>query len=259
MYSIVISFFLILFSQGHKDSVTCTAFNHDGKFVATGDMSGFIIVWDVATKKEVWSFEATDLEVRGIWCYNWLNFLEQAIIKATYFLNKKKGLEKLLLIVTKLKCWSVDVRLSKICLLLKFIFTYGHLVKNCPNFSEQCKLPITYESGQAGIFVNIQSVSLSVCLFVCLSVCLSPVHLSVRQSVSQPGCLSLAVCTSFSFLSIHASVCLSVHLFILLYIHSLTHLPILPCIDQLIHPHFLCHFNHCENSFEVVFPIIVLM
>ena len=155
-------------------------------------------------------------------------------------------MEKLLLIVTKLKCWSVDVRLSKICLLLKFIFTYGHLVKNCPNFSKQCKLPITYESGQAGIFVNIQSVSLSVCLFVCLSVCLSPVHLSVSQSVSQPGCLSL-------------SVHLSVHLSILLYIHSPTHLPILPCIDQLIHPHFLCHFNHCENSFEVVFPIIVLM
>ena len=46
-------------------------------------MSGFIIVWDVATKKEVWSFEATDLEVRGIQCYNWLNFLEQAAIKAT--------------------------------------------------------------------------------------------------------------------------------------------------------------------------------
>ena len=149
--------------------------------------------------------------------------------------------------------------MSKICLLLKFIFTYGHLVKNCPNFSEQCKLPISYESGQTGIFVNIQQVSLSVCLFVCLSVCLSPVHLSVRQSVSQPGCLSLSVCTSVSFLSIHASVCLSVHLSILLYIHSPTHLPILPCIDQLIHPHFLCHFNHCENSFEVVFPIIVLM
>lgn len=91
------------------------------------------------------------------------------------------------------------------------------------------------------------------------SVCLSPVHLSVSQSVSQPGCLSLSVCTSVSFLSIHASVCLSVHLSILLYIYSPTHLPILPCIDQLIHPHFLCHFNHCENSFEVVFPIIVLM
>lgn len=119
--------------------------------------------------------------------------------------------------------------------------------------------PNNNESGQAGIFVNIQSVSLSVSLFVCLSVCLSPVHLSVRQSVSQPGCLSLSVCTSVSFLSIHASVCLSVHLSILLYIHSPTHLPILPCIDQLIHPHFLCHFNHCENSFEVVFPMIVLM
>ncbi|PFX28860.1 Angio-associated migratory cell protein [Stylophora pistillata] len=52
----------LLECHGHKDSVTCTAFSHDGKFVATGDMSGFIIVWDVVTKKEVWNFEATDLE-----------------------------------------------------------------------------------------------------------------------------------------------------------------------------------------------------
>lgn len=47
---------------GHKDSVTCTAFSHDSKFVATGDMSGLILVWDVATKKQVWNFETTDLE-----------------------------------------------------------------------------------------------------------------------------------------------------------------------------------------------------
>lgn len=49
---------------GHKDSVTCTAFSHDSKLVATGDMSGLITVWDVATQKEVWNFETTDLEVR---------------------------------------------------------------------------------------------------------------------------------------------------------------------------------------------------
>ena len=48
---------------GHKDSVTCTAFSHDSKLIATGDMSGLIIVWDVATKKQVWNFETTDLEV----------------------------------------------------------------------------------------------------------------------------------------------------------------------------------------------------
>jgi len=50
--------------RGHKDSVTCTAFSHDSKLVATGDMSGLITVWDVATQKEVWNFETTDLEVR---------------------------------------------------------------------------------------------------------------------------------------------------------------------------------------------------
>ena len=49
---------------GHKDSVTCTAFSHDSKLVATGDMSGLITVWDVATQKEVWNFETTDLEVK---------------------------------------------------------------------------------------------------------------------------------------------------------------------------------------------------
>ena len=54
---------VVLYYAGHKDSVTCTAFSHDSKFVATGDMSGLIIVWDVATKKQVWSFETTDLEV----------------------------------------------------------------------------------------------------------------------------------------------------------------------------------------------------
>jgi len=50
--------------SGHKDSVTCTAFSHDSKLVATGDMSGLITVWDVAAQKEVWNFETTDLEVR---------------------------------------------------------------------------------------------------------------------------------------------------------------------------------------------------
>ena len=49
---------------GHKDSVTCTVFSHDSKLVATGDMSGLITVWDVATQKEVWNFETTDLEVK---------------------------------------------------------------------------------------------------------------------------------------------------------------------------------------------------
>lgn len=150
--------------------MTCTAFSHDGKFVATGDMSGFIIVWDVATKKEVWSFEATDLEVRGIWCYNWLNFLEQATVKATCFLNKKKWLEKLLLIVTKLKCWSVDLRLSKICLLLTEVHFY--LWPPCEKLS---KLFLTVQTPnnlwiRASWHFCKHPVCLSVFLFVYLSV-----------------------------------------------------------------------------------------
>uniref|UniRef100_A0A1B6IUN7 Uncharacterized protein n=1 Tax=Homalodisca liturata TaxID=320908 RepID=A0A1B6IUN7_9HEMI len=36
--------------EGHKDSVTFVAFSHDGKYLATGDISGYIQVWKVATK-----------------------------------------------------------------------------------------------------------------------------------------------------------------------------------------------------------------
>lgn len=50
---------------GHKDSVTCAGFSHDSVFVATGDMSGLIKVWQVDAKEEVWSFEVGDLEVSG--------------------------------------------------------------------------------------------------------------------------------------------------------------------------------------------------
>ncbi|KAJ3584549.1 hypothetical protein NHX12_015044 [Muraenolepis orangiensis] len=48
--------------SGHKDSVTCVAFSHDSSLVASGDMSGLIKVWEVEAKKEVWSFEVSDLE-----------------------------------------------------------------------------------------------------------------------------------------------------------------------------------------------------
>ncbi|XP_053273343.1 angio-associated migratory cell protein [Pleuronectes platessa] len=47
---------------GHADSVTCAMFSHDSSLVATGDMSGMIKVWKVETKKEIWSFEVSDLE-----------------------------------------------------------------------------------------------------------------------------------------------------------------------------------------------------
>lgn len=52
------------FISGHKDSVTQVSFSADGTYLATGDMSGFIQVWNIATKETVWSFEVADLEVR---------------------------------------------------------------------------------------------------------------------------------------------------------------------------------------------------
>ncbi|KAJ6665596.1 hypothetical protein lerEdw1_003439 [Lerista edwardsae] len=53
---------LLFECSGHKDSVTCAGFSHDSTFVATGDMSGLIKVWQVDTKEEIWSFEVADLE-----------------------------------------------------------------------------------------------------------------------------------------------------------------------------------------------------
>lgn len=56
--------FLFFIFTGHKDSVTCTLFSHDSKFVCTGDMSGIIKVWDTQSGQEVWNFETGgDLEV----------------------------------------------------------------------------------------------------------------------------------------------------------------------------------------------------
>ena len=52
-----------MFVSGHKDSVTCTGFSHDGVYVATADLSGLIKVWKVETKEEIWSFECSDIEV----------------------------------------------------------------------------------------------------------------------------------------------------------------------------------------------------
>ena len=48
---------------GHKDSVTCTGFSYDGKYVSTADMAGTIQVWNVSTGDLKWSFECGDLEV----------------------------------------------------------------------------------------------------------------------------------------------------------------------------------------------------
>ena len=52
---------------GHKDSVTCTGFSHDGKYVATADMSGLVQVWKVISGECIWTYECSaDLEVGGV-------------------------------------------------------------------------------------------------------------------------------------------------------------------------------------------------
>uniref|UniRef100_UPI00358E67B6 angio-associated migratory cell protein isoform X2 n=1 Tax=Myxine glutinosa TaxID=7769 RepID=UPI00358E67B6 len=48
--------------SGHKDSVTCVGFSHDGSLLATGDMGGILKVWRTDCWQEVWSFEVGDLE-----------------------------------------------------------------------------------------------------------------------------------------------------------------------------------------------------
>ncbi|XP_071148534.1 angio-associated migratory cell protein-like [Mytilus edulis] len=52
----------IMECNGFKDSVTCVGFSPDGSMVAMADLSGVIRVYDVETKKEVWSFECSDTE-----------------------------------------------------------------------------------------------------------------------------------------------------------------------------------------------------
>ncbi|KAK4003322.1 angio-associated migratory cell protein [Daphnia magna] len=57
----------VVFECGnHQDSVTSALFSHDGCYLATADMSGFIQVWKMATKSVVWTFETGDL--------NWLDW-----------------------------------------------------------------------------------------------------------------------------------------------------------------------------------------
>lgn len=46
-----------------QDSVTCVQFNYDGSYVATGDMSGVIQVWKIASKLQVWETHVGDLTV----------------------------------------------------------------------------------------------------------------------------------------------------------------------------------------------------
>lgn len=53
---------VLLECTGHKDSVTCTGFSHDGMYIATADLSGIVKVWKVSTKEEVFSFDCSDAE-----------------------------------------------------------------------------------------------------------------------------------------------------------------------------------------------------
>ncbi|KAL4225059.1 hypothetical protein ACF0H5_015753 [Mactra antiquata] len=53
---------IIFECTGHKDSVTCAGFSHDGVYVATADLSGLVLVWKVETKSQVFAFECSDAE-----------------------------------------------------------------------------------------------------------------------------------------------------------------------------------------------------
>lgn len=53
---------VLLECTGHKDSVTEVHFNFDSQYVATGDMSGLIQVWNVLEKKLLWCNEDDDMD-----------------------------------------------------------------------------------------------------------------------------------------------------------------------------------------------------
>lgn len=57
---------------GHKDSVSCSGFSHDGKYVCTSDLSGVIQVRQVIGEegKLIWQFETSSIEVRVHVCYH---------------------------------------------------------------------------------------------------------------------------------------------------------------------------------------------
>ncbi len=47
---------------GHKDSVNCVEFSHNGKYVATIDMAGLVQVWLASDATLSWHFECSDVE-----------------------------------------------------------------------------------------------------------------------------------------------------------------------------------------------------
>lgn len=55
----------ILFEcTGHKDSVICSSFSSDSKYVMTADMGGTVIVFSTSDGKSIWEYECSDIE----WC-----------------------------------------------------------------------------------------------------------------------------------------------------------------------------------------------
>ena len=49
--------------KGHEDTVDGVTFNHDGSYLATGDLKGLVKVWDVKTGQFIWSFEISSIQV----------------------------------------------------------------------------------------------------------------------------------------------------------------------------------------------------
>ena len=65
---------------GHKDSVTCTGFSSDGKYVATADMGGGVRVWRVEGGDLVCSFETSDIEVSIIMVWSLCHVCHRPIL-----------------------------------------------------------------------------------------------------------------------------------------------------------------------------------
>lgn len=55
---------------GHAESVTCTAFNMDGRLAATGALDGGIKVWDVASGNLVQNLEGPGDAIEVCMCTN---------------------------------------------------------------------------------------------------------------------------------------------------------------------------------------------
>ena len=70
-----------------QDSVTCVQFNYDGSYVATGDMSGVVQVWKIASKLQVWETHVGDLTVSLLnWKMLCLSTLQLSHIGVSNFL-----------------------------------------------------------------------------------------------------------------------------------------------------------------------------